>query len=273
MSEPLHPHQALHEAADGRLDAAARAALDVHLVDCAACRAELDAIRWTKGQVAAAREDTGVPAGFESWLQGALASEPEEESAGDTSPPAGAEGRSMVSRRRWAAIAGLAALILLAIWALPRRGSTDLPALVAADYRAVRAGTLPLGIRSSDVAEIERWFRGEGLRFETRVFDLGMMRYAATGGRVHAIGSQPSALFVYRGPDGEALVCQMYEGRTADLPAPWRRASRNGIDFLVFQRDGLTLVFWQEGALVCVLTGQGDPQAVIDLAFAKAMKV
>jgi len=99
------------------------------------------------------------------------------------------------------------------------------------------------------------------------------MQYTAVGGQVRDLDGRPSALFVYRGPDGQALVCQMYEGRTGDLPRPARRLSRNGIDFLVYEREGLTLVFWQEGDVVCVLTGEGDPQTVVDLAIAKAMKV
>lgn len=272
MSEPLHPHEALHEAADGRLDAGARAALDEHLEGCAACRAELEAIQWTKAQVAA-RAEAAVPDAFESWLQAAMASEAAGPTAAGVSPSTRRRGRPLVSQWRWAAAAALAALVVLAVWVLPRWPPADVPGAVAADYRGVHAGALALGVRSADVAVIEAWFRREGLRFETRVFDLGMMQYTAVGGRIHAVNGQPSALFVYRGPAGQTLVCQMYEGRIIDLPAPTSRVSRNGIDFFVFRREGLTMVFWQEGDLVCVLAGEGDPQVVIDLATAKAMKV
>jgi anti-sigma factor RsiW len=271
MSEPLHPHETLHEAADGRLDPSAQAALDQHLAACAACRAELETIRWTKAQAAAAR--TGeVPPGFEALLQDVLASGTEP-AAGGAVEPAGGPARQADLRWRWVAAAGIAAALVLTIWVLPRLLSSDVPALVAADYEALRTGELTLGIETGEVAAIESWFRREGIRFDTRVFDLGMMRYAAVGGRVHELAGRPSALFVYRGPDGQALVCQMYEGRTGDLPPPSRRLSHDGIDFLVFERNGLTLVFWQEGAVVCVLTGEGDAKAVIDLALAKAMKV
>jgi len=32
------------------------------------------------------------------------------------------------------------------------------------------------------------------------------------------------------------------------------------------------VVFWSEGDVVCVLVGDGPPEAVVSLAFAKAMK-
>lgn len=274
MTEPLHPHEALHEAADGRLDAGARAALDRHLAECDACRAELEAIRWTKAQVAAARAEVPAPAELDTVLQRVMATERGLAPDAGPIPPVGESTRARRPAWRWAVAAtGLAAALLLMVWALPRLFSTDVPAQVASRYQALRAGTLTLGLLTDDVAEIDGWFRQTGLPFDARVFDLGMMRYRAVGGQVVDIDGRPSALFVYRGPDSQSLVCQMYEGRTAELPTPARRVSYNDIDFLVYERDGLTLVFWQEGKLVCVLTGEGDPKAVIDLAFAKAMKV
>ncbi len=37
--------------------------------------------------------------------------------------------------------------------------------------------------------------------------------------------------------------------------------------------NGLTVVFWQEGAVTCVLTSDISPEEVVQLAFAKAVKV
>jgi hypothetical protein len=44
-----------------------------------------------------------------------------------------------------------------------------------------------------------------------------------------------------------------------------------GIGFHICQKDGLSAVFWQEGAIVCVLISDVEPEAVVQLAFAKAM--
>lgn len=51
-----------------------------------------------------------------------------------------------------------------------------------------------------------------------------------------------------------------------------RRREHDGIPFQIYEAGELTLVFWQEGEVVCVLVGDGPPEAVIALALAKAMK-
>jgi hypothetical protein len=43
--------------------------------------------------------------------------------------------------------------------------------------------------------------------------------------------------------------------------------------FHVFRDRELTLVFWQEGEIVCVLTGAGDRETVVQFASARAVKV
>ena len=80
-----------------------------------------------------------------------------------------------------------------------------------------------------------------------------------------------SALFVYRGKAGEELLCQMFAGRVASLPAGAERRENKGIEFYVYRSGGKTAVFWQEGAIVCVLVSDIAPEKVVQLAFAKAM--
>jgi hypothetical protein len=47
----------------------------------------------------------------------------------------------------------------------------------------------------------------------------------------------------------------------------------NGIRFHVYRKDGLTLVFWQEGTVMCVLASDAPGEEVIQLAFAKAVRI
>jgi hypothetical protein len=60
----------------------------------------------------------------------------------------------------------------------------------------------------------------------------------------------------------------------AASPAADERLTHQGFEFLVYRRNDLTLVFWQEReeGVMCVLVGDGDPRAVIQLAFAKAVE-
>lgn len=258
----------LQDALDNRLPAAERAALDAHLAGCAQCRARFEALAAAKAALARLRTSE-VPAELRTRVFNALNSDAAR--SGET--PASTAARVWGAVPRWAAVLAAAAIVVLVVWMgrSLREGNT-VPAIVAADYQAYRDGRLPLEIRSSSGIEIETYFRRAGIRFTTRVFDLGMMQFTLEGGRVHRLRGSPSALFVYRGPTGW-LVCQMYPGRTADLPTPSSRRSHNGIEFLVYHKEGVTTVFWQEGDVVCVLAGEGDAEQVIQLAFAKAMKV
>ena len=79
------------------------------------------------------------------------------------------------------------------------------------------------------------------------------------------------ALFVYRGPANEKLVCQMFVGQVDELPKGATLRENKGIKFYTYQSNGVTAVFWQEGTVVCVLVSDIAPEEVVQLAFAKAM--
>ena len=272
MSEPLHPTDALQDALDGRLDAEALAALDEHLATCAQCRRELDALRWTKAQLAASRTVLDVPDDVTARLRRALDDEDRGTRSRGSSPAS--VDRQAPRVWRWIAGAAAAAAIIAVIWIGGRRivGETP-PAEAAAAFRGFVSGEIPLSIETPDPKSLEIQLNAAGLGFQSRVFDFGMMNYRLTGGGVHRLAGRRSAAFVYRGPDSRALVCQMYEGSVRDLPSPAQRRTNEGIEFSVYREGDLTIVFWQEGPIVCVLVADGDPEAAVKLAFAKAVKV
>lgn len=250
----------LQDFLDERLDAARRAEVRTHLAGCPQCRSELEALRWVRDVALKQLPVEDVPPALAARVAAAL-------DAADKQPV----------RRRWGrrAVAGallaVAAVVLLLV--SPSGTGDTLPEAVARDFAAYRDGTLPLTLHTSDGAAVERFFVAGGAPFAMRVFDLGMMRYQLVGGRVHRLRGLPSALFVYRGPDGRDLVCQMYEGRLADLPLSDDLREHNGITFRVYRAGPITLVFWQEGGVVCVLASDAESEAVIQLAYAKAVKV
>ena len=170
-------------------------------------------------------------------------------------------------------VAAVALVLGYFIFRAPLQGLPELPSEVARDYRNYQTERLPLLLKTEDVNEMEKFFSESELPFQTRVFDLAMMGYRLTGGRVHELLNRKSALFVYRQEGNQVLVCQMYPGLVTELPEGASLRESKGIQFYIYRMNGLTVVFWQEGAVTCVLTSDIDSEEVIQLAFAKAVKI
>ena len=267
---PRHFKAELQELLDQRLDAPARAEVEQHLAVCAECRREFESLRWTKQLAAkqfAAAADTTV---LRQSIQRALRAE---------APPATTEivqpkiVRPSFWTPKWkpvlACAAALALVAILAFLLIPR--PPGLLEVIARDFRSYQQHKLALALNTADVKEMESYFATHGVAFNTRVFDLGMMNYQLAGGRVQRFDGQPTALFVYRGAANQILHCRMYVGTTAQLPAGAVERENNGIKFHIYESDGVTMVFWQEGAVVCALSSDIPSEQVLQLAFAKAM--
>lgn len=267
----MHPYTPvdLQDLLDERVPESRRAEFAAHVAECAMCQRELAMLRMAKQSVGAL-PDEGTPAGLRQRITAGLDAV-DRESRAVVAPRT--RSRRLAS---FAVPAGLlaaaAALLLLLSSDEPIVVPPD-PAQIAADYGAVASQSLTLEMRSDQPAAVEQFFRQRGISFPTRVFDLGMMGYQVVGGAVRNDGNRPRALFVYRNGTGGTLVCQMYEGQTTELPAADEVRENNGIRFLVYREGDLTLVFWQEGDVICVLASDVGPEAVIALAFAKAVKV
>ncbi len=262
---PQHFKAELQELLDQRLAAPARAEVERHLETCAECRREFEALRWTKqfaaGQFAASADTSAL----RESIQRALRAEP---------PPAAAQiVRPSFWTPKWKpALACAAALALVAIFAfmlIPRR--PGLLEVIARDFCSYQNQKLAMELNTTDVKEMESFFTAHGVAFNTRVFDLGMMNYQLAGGRVQPFEQQPTALFVYRGPANQVLHCRMYVGTTAQLPSGAVERENNGIKFHIYESDRVTMVFWQEGTVVCALSSDIPSEQVVQLAFAKAM--
>jgi anti-sigma factor RsiW len=258
-----HPGDALQELMDGRLEGEERTRVEQHLETCERCRRELELLSWTTRMARSARDVEPVPAELESKLSLALDRE-------DTAAPHGVRRFSVP---RFVGLLAAALLVVAVGLFLLERWRGDLPQRFARDFASYRAGDLALEVTAEDVAAVERFFADRSPGFPVRVLDLGMMDYRPVGGRLHRVSGSASALYVYRGPDGRILVCQMYRGRVGDLPPAEERRTHDGIAFRIYEREGKTVVAWQEGDVVCVLVSDIEREQVIQLAFAKAMKV
>jgi hypothetical protein len=143
-------------------------------------------------------------------------------------------------------------------------------ARVAADYSAYRSGTMELQRTTAVSADLERFFRDARVPFATPVFEFDVMGYRLTGGSVVGPRGAVRALFAYEGVGGDRMICQMYDGTTDDLTEPAEVRTYDGIEFYVYRLGDLTLVFWQDGPVVCVLVADGDPEQAVVFARAKA---
>ena len=187
------------------------------------------------------------------------------------------------SRWRWpwvaAAAAAAVAVVALSVW-LAASGSrswlgpppaADLVADADAAYATLHRGGLPADLATTDAAAVEqRWLRA-GLGFPARVLDLGAMDIHLAGGGATTLAGHPAAVTAYRGGGVGLLVCWMLQASAADLPAGAEVREKNGFEFHLYRRGERTVVFWQEGEVLCALAGSGDPETVLTLAVAKAM--
>ncbi len=255
----------LQDLLDNRLAEPQRSAVVAHVAGCAQCRSELDALKTARDGVRALPNEA-APHDLRARVLAALDAVDRERSA----PPS----RARASRRARIAVSGVILAAAAILFFFVRRPSSYVePATIAADFVEYETGALDLEIRASLPAAVEGYFRRRGIAFPTRVFDLGMMGFHVVGGAILGAPARGRALFVYRGPDNVEIVCQMYVGSVASLPPASEVREHNGITFHVYRDGNLTIVFWQEGDVICVLTSDAKPETVIDLAFAKAVKI
>ncbi|HKW40124.1 MAG TPA: zf-HC2 domain-containing protein [Gemmatimonadales bacterium] len=268
MNDEHYLGEELQDLLDGRLEAPARAAVEAHVAQCPRCRQELAVLERGRAAARGLRPLTQPPD-----LAVRIASALDAEDRGST-PSAAGSARQRIRRRSPLIAAGLvaAAGVLVALLLRPSV-TTDLAAAAARDFAAYQEARLALELRTADPATLERFFAERGITFPTRVFDLAMMQYRLTGGRVHRLAGRPSALFAYAGPDPAQLICEMYQGTLAELPGAPEERVHNGIIFRIYRVNGITLVFWQEGAVVCVLASDGGTDEVVQLAYAKAVRI
>ncbi len=272
MTAPvLHPTDALQELLDGRLDAGLRAEVESHLEECARCRRDAQLLRATRDGIRAVDHEVSASGdvAFEARVRAVLDREDSVAIAPRFSVPP-------MRRRVWLVLA--AALAVVAVffasrWMLSPVSTppSDLVADAVGELSAARDGTLALDRVTERPDELGAYFARSSIGFPVRVLDLGMMGWRVSGGRVHRIGDHPSALYVYRDQRDRLLVCQMFVGKMVELPAGAERFSRGAIPFAVYERSGITAVFWAEGSLLCVLVSDLPRNEVVGVATAKAM--
>jgi anti-sigma factor RsiW len=263
-TSPKHFKDEIQDLLDNRLDASTRAEVEQHVQACTECRREFEALRWTKSFAAKQFAAKAAPSTLrENILRGL---EPEAGSARTIRLPPGFQMRKLKPIMAWAAV--LLALGVLAIILIPKQRT--LPQVVARDFRSYQNQKLTLELDTRDVKKMEAFFADQGLPFTPHVYDLSEKDYRLAGGRVQYLRGQPTEWVIYRGPNNQQLLCQMYVGNVSELPVGSAEREHRGKKFHVYQVKGITMVFWQDRKVVCVLISDMPAEDVVQLAFAKA---
>ncbi len=276
MTGAGHPrHERLQSYLDGRMSGADRRRFEDELAQDPTTRDELDAVQQLNAAihdaVQADLEELG-PTDLESRLRLALDREDQAQPAFPKLPP---------PRRQWmrwvtaaAAVTVLGSLFVFLTRPTPLDAPLqDLPAIVAERMQDYDQGRLELARRTADHAQLEWFFAEQGIAFPTRVLDLDMMSFRLVGGSRTELSGRTAAAFVYLGPEGREILCQMYLGKMEELPPTADIREHDGIRFHSYTVGGVAMTFWREGDVICVLSSKGALEDVVALAFAKAMAV
>ena len=267
----LHDLAELSEQLDGRLPEPRRLEVVERLRQCVHCRDAQASLLWAKGQ-ARKLADADAPAGLEAMVQAGLRSAGARLDEARLPIPA----RAARWRHRLPALAAAATLVvgLAFVLCATRPPFSDLAARGLGGGRPLaRGGAARAGGRGVRPRRLEAFLADQRLGFEARVLDLGMMGFALRGGSAGLLAGHRSALMIYRETaTGREVLCRMLrEGLTA-LPPPHETRQHNGIPFQIYHLGEVTVVFWPEGRVLCALAGRGEPEALVQLAFGKAMK-
>lgn len=269
MTTGSHVEGRLDDWLDDRLSPAERAEVDEHLLECEECRALRDGLLVTRRVLRASEAPTAPTGGLERKIRLALDQEDQENRDSETR---GAPRPSGGRRTLWLPVAAgvVLAIVGLVIW-LARSAPSPVDdafagyAALDTDPNAIAA------LATSDADELQRRWQEARLSFEARVLDLGAMGLELAGGRATRLGDHRAAFAVYTSETAAPVACWMFLGSEEALPAAVEEHEERGFHFRVYERDGITLVVWREGEVLCALASRGPSSDVLALAVAKAM--
>jgi anti-sigma factor RsiW len=230
---------------DGRLAAAEKSAVDLHLAACARCQTVRRQQETIKGLLHERAPRATVPAALRQRIVSGLDEAPT--SAGiETGTP---RAKPRLGRGRLILAGAIAALLVLILRPLWQSSPPDLLAILAEDARAADGQRVALALQTSDVDELRRYYRSTGrIEFERSVDDFSSVGLHLLGGRVAQIGDVYTTFSVYETAVGK-VVCRRF--RAGQLPLP-EGGDRFG-DTRVFTVDGVTICVIRLGDVICCL--------------------
>jgi anti-sigma factor RsiW len=225
----------IHPYIDGELDLSRSLELEEHLRGCAACAAEVSAVRALSTGIGEAARYYEIPAALEGKIR-AMAGK---------KPSASRVAESVLPSSGWGLIAAAASVAFIVIILKGTfltgsltgpRGSGDLAREVVADHvRSLMAGHLT-DVISSNQHTVKPWFEGK-LDFSPVVEDLSAQGFALVGGRLDYLDGHPVAAIVYR---RHAHVINLFV---------WAQPNATEASLTTTTRDGYNLAHWSDAGM------------------------
>jgi anti-sigma factor RsiW len=179
---------------DGELDAVQSAALEKHILACADCSAQRDALSALRLRIRSETPYYTAPAALQARIRATIARAPR---------PAGTAVRPIGERWRWlsaGALAGSAVTVFawfLGSAVLDWRVNADLDNQAVASHTRATLSQRLTDVSSSDRHTVKPWLSSR-LDYSPPVQDFAADGLPLVGGRLDSLGGQPIATLVYR---------------------------------------------------------------------------
>lgn len=252
----------LQDYLDNRLDEASRKKVESRLADSPEWADELEYLKVSREVSRSGLDKIRMPEGLKTQIQAAVSEE-----------LAKSPRRSRLAGKRipfrFQILAAAATLILALGLYFSAPAPAAGPAGIVADiFQGYEAGTRSMQFTPTSSKCIEDHLAGMGMTWNQNMIELEGHRF--TGGCITQTEDCDYATFAYRNDQNKLVTCQMFPGKLGKLPGHYEHRIQRGKNFMVARTDGLTMTFWQDGDMICVLSAEGDREAAIQLAVSKA---
>jgi hypothetical protein len=140
------------------------------------------------------------------------------------------------------------------------------PAVISEDYSRVAARLLLPDVRASDPSKVASALVARQPSLTVRLPSLSEAGYTLEGGAIRTMAGAPGVVAIYRNKAMDLVVAHAYQGVLSDLPGPPEVRQAEGHRFVIQRKATNTLVFWQDGSTVMVVTSSLPLEQVVRLA-------
>ncbi|MFN8006788.1 MAG: hypothetical protein U0V70_07165 [Terriglobia bacterium] len=127
-------------------------------------------------------------------------------------------------------------------------------------------------LKTPDAKEVESFFAKNGIAFHPEASGPLMVRYPLVGISLHQILGRRGTLCIYQKDANRFLLSEMFPGNAAELPDGALTCGKGPRQLYIYREDNVTMAFWQDGRLICVLASDNDVEELIQMALQKARR-